>query len=324
MFILQRLTDFSILHYEHLLTNQTNMLRFANLVLLIATSFWIMNRCRYDFPYDENLVSKSTKRSHQKVANIFILAGQSNALGQHLPGQAIMNLPLAYKGVQHTIQVWQQYTNDKGSRSKGFAPMFPTLNTRDTQYNRRSNPSYYLTGWGVEQSWMHEAQRYCGNTVYLLKNAIGALGINSWEPTKGKMFIELSEMIRGAKQQLTAQGKQPVFRGMVWMQGEADHDNPHYFDQLTAFAKSLRKVDPLVEELPFIIISIKPGSYYYSKLTDSAFTAFRNSDSLHNFIINPHVQKGVFLVDGIHYSDPAKLILGKMIYDFQLSHHQLD
>jgi hypothetical protein len=300
------------------------MLRVANFALFIIGIAWIINLCRFDFLYTESHPSTSKAQSDQKEAPIFILTGQSNALGQHLPGQAMMNLPSSYKGLQPHIQVWQQHHNGKYDCLAGFAPMFPPFNTRDKQYNNRSNTFFYNTGWGVEQSWMHEVSDYYCDTVYLLKNAIGALGINSWDPAKGAMFIELSEMIRGAKQQLVARGKHPEFRGLVWMQGEADHANPNYFDQLSGFAKAVRSLDPLLEEMPFIMIRIKPDSYYYSKLTDSAFLAFRNADSLHNFVLNPHEHRGVNLLDDIHYSDPAKLILGKQIFDFQLSHHQLD
>jgi hypothetical protein len=256
-------------------------------------------------------------------ADVFILAGQSNALGQNQPYLALVNLPAAYSGIQPYIYVWRNGNYDTSTNQAGFENMQVPLNTRDKIYNSPSHPYNNITGWGVEQSWLHRTQQHLERDVYLLKNAIGALSISKWD-TNDAMYFELNKMISGTISALKDQGKIPIFRGMVWMQGESDISNPNYCNALKNLINNVRGISLHLNNMPFIIIRIVPGTNGYSTNVDTSYNHVVKLDTSHNFIIDPTLIPGVTLSDNLHYDDASKLILGDTIFKFQKFRNQLN
>lgn len=266
----------------------------------------------------------SDTNHNSPLANIFILAGQSNALGQHTKYKILDSLTQEYKGIQDSILIWRDGNYVNIPSLPGFEPMLVPINTRDKDYNDTSNFYHDMVGWSVEQEWMHRATRLYKQKVFLLKNAYGALSISQWAAPSGKMFIQLKKMISTTEHDLVAIDKVPKFRGMVWMQGEADQHTPDYYLQLKTLIKNIRSISSATENMPFIMVRILPQTLYYSAIVDSAFTTLAKEDPNRNFIIETADIPGISCNDNIHYNDLSKLILGGYIFDYQLNHGQLE
>jgi hypothetical protein len=220
--------------------------------------------------------------------------------------------------------VWRNGNYTGSTANTGFEQLNVPLNSRDKVYNNSSNQYYNLVGWSVEEEWLHQAANYYNDNVYLIKSAFGGLGIRNWSKTNGKMYAELNEMILGAEIKLTKEGLKPRFRGIVWMQGEADLNTTDYYNQLQNLITNIRRISINTQNIPLIIIKIPPNTLYYSSTVDAAFDQIVLDDTAHNFKIIPNTIPNITLKDNIHYDDTSKILLGKEIFDFQLNHHQLN
>lgn len=273
--------------------------------------------------FQSNHFSKENNKQQNEIVNVFILAGQSNALGQHLPGQILSNLPLAYQSIQDSIFVWRKGNYSTSDTPEGFENMRVPFNTRDKRYNDPSHQYHHMVGWSVEQEWLHRALTYFKQKVYFIKNAYGGYGINNWSKNGGKMYEELSEMILKVDSTFTASGKTVKFRGMVWMQGEADANTFDYHLKLDSLIRNIRQLSVHTSEIPFIIVKIPEGTLRFSYNVDNAYRFVVQNDSLHNFLLDPTGMPGITFQDNLHYDDSSKLILGGKIFEFQLNRNQL-
>jgi len=138
---------------------------------------------------------------------IFILFGQSNALGE----APMASLPAAQQGYLHNFRVYE------GSSS--FDVINHSLNN-----NQFGQP---INTYGYEFELRDLATHY-GNDVYLLKFAKGGTSLaqrggDDWNTASvSELFNNLENHISNAENFMTNRGKDFEWSGIIWHQGEAD------------------------------------------------------------------------------------------------------
>lgn len=163
---------------------------------------------------------------------IFILAGQSNAVGH---GRKVQ---LAERSTR-AVPIWAQNEANgwtgAPTRSADTGIMYPIPDACDGTLfafdPSSSNASLAWEPWldqiddpyGPEIAFIAEVQRRMpGHRFVMLKTALGGSNIESdWNPNlRGLIFDALVRQIQAAKASLSANGKTYRFAGFLWMQGE--------------------------------------------------------------------------------------------------------
>jgi hypothetical protein len=167
-------------------------------------------------------ISTSTQRA--TPTKLYIIAGQSNAVGQYAyNGQ----LPSSLQTSQDNVSVycdssWQTLTPGLGATTSEFGP---------------------------EVTFGHDiAAAYPNEKIGLIKYAVGATSLwEDWKAgetaaTSGPQYLGLLQAIENALSSLGT-GETPQIAGIVWMQGESDAIEGHgaqYGANLANFIKQLR------------------------------------------------------------------------------------
>lgn len=258
------------------------------------------------------------------TADILILTGQSNAIGQNDSSKMFDILPIMFSQPQPNVLIGRIGNASKTSEPFHFEPMQVPINTRDKYYNDSLCPYFYITGWGVEQNWAYLTQQHFNKKIYIIKSAFGGLGIINWQKPNGIMYQELSNMIDDACTVLISQNKTIRFRGIVWMQGESDVNTSNYYSLLDSTFTWIRKQRTELNNTPIIMVKIPKSNLFLSQYANQSFDSMQIKNPQLNFVINPDDWPVINQFDYIHFDNYSKLKLGELIYNFQLSHHQLD
>lgn len=260
------------------------------------------------------------------IADIFILSGQSNAVGQFAAGHVMDLFPSAYAGSQSNIKVFWEGPFDEDRDPGSFENMLVPDNTRDKIYTDPGNTYYNQTGWGVEQSWLHNIKSYLQRTVYLIKNAVGSQSIGAWTYITGPLWQQLTRQILDAKAELETAGKTVRFRGMIWMQGESDKDagDDVYVGFLNTLIGHIRNdITEGLEDMPFYMVKLLPGTSLYDPEINEAFDDMAAADPTRNFVIETEDIPGVDTIDNLHYDPPTLLSIGETVFNAMVSNNQL-
>ncbi len=157
-----------------------------------------------------------------RTANLFVIIGQSNAVGL----DTISGAPAEYQGVISGVQIY----NSTNSR-------FETLQAGT---NNEGNSSLEF---GPELSLGRTINQHIGKTIYISKTAVGgtslAVSSGGWLPPSGTHLTSSKADIDAAIQALLAIGKRPKIAGFFWIQGENDAQNQTHMEAYEANLNSL-------------------------------------------------------------------------------------
>ena len=151
------------------------------------------------------LVACVASNAHAETAQVFIVAGQSNASGR----TSSIDLP-AELASQPEVLYW--FETDRGFRRDRFFDLRPL---------QRS--------FGPEISLGRTLADNLSEQVVIVKVAFGGTvlasieGRSDWSPdSSGELYDKLISNLEGARDVLVADGKDVNFAGLFWMQGESD------------------------------------------------------------------------------------------------------
>jgi hypothetical protein len=142
-----------------------------------------------------------------KLANLIVVAGQSNAVGYGLDAAEV---PLDLRGPDPRIRIWNGAT---------FVPMAPGTNTGTVRYPQ---------AWGPETGFVRQWRAgHPSGDLFIVKSAKGSTALaegpgQDWAPASGELFADTSRAVRKAKAALAAAGRTPRVVAILWMQGEED------------------------------------------------------------------------------------------------------
>jgi hypothetical protein len=173
----------------------------------------------------------------QAIAKVFLLAGQSNMVGEGKPKE----LPKRYRNSPKNVKIWK---NEK------WEPLIPNN-----------------VHFGPEISFGHSIKDFYPNQqIYLIKHAAkGSNLYRDWKPKKGKQAVQFSNKIKKALSKLKEQKISYHISGMMWLQGESDAAEGNamsYAKNLIIFIEHIRNIGNN-KEMPFIIARVL--DYFGSK-----------------------------------------------------------
>lgn len=183
-----------------------------------------------------------------EAAEIYLFAGQSNMWGT---GNDRAHLPADLAGLKEDIQIF------KSTPSVPIEGWYPLENGK--------NNNYAGEAWGSEAKLMPLlSAASISKPLYLYKSSVGGSALVKKEKeadwntaSSGELLDRFVEGINKVKSSLVVLGKTPRFRGLIWMQGEAEccHSQAEaetYQKELEALIARVRKATDTAE-LPIYI-----------------------------------------------------------------------
>jgi hypothetical protein len=274
-----------------------------------------------------------------KHFHVFILAGQSNAVGSGTIGTYLSQPDVVNRygrdlSQQTDVELFYRISlegncffgdpaivYDSGGQWIPLGPQQTSLNTEEQSCNPFYNDRTNATGFGPEISLGRYLADNIPHPVAIIKFAVGAtqLGdpVQGWMPG-AQLYDELISIIETATHALTTRGNTFEIRGVFWMQGESDATDRNsrqvyrrYEENLTQMIASLRERTnhPF---LPFIMGEISPHSgsraKYEYEVRDAKFQVAAN-DPFALLVNTRDLEKRPN--DEIHYSSQGQLDLGQ-------------
>jgi len=226
--------------------------------------------------------------------SVFIIAGQSNALGQ---GDNADLIP-PYDTPRSDVTLWDTATASWVAMQGGYG---------------RSPDEF-----GLEVSLGHQLADTLGGDIRIVKLAVGGSSLsNQWAPVGGALYQELKKSVDEALASLPG-----VVRvsGMFWVQGERDSRdsddgiNPamNYEVNLNNLISSCRR-DFNNREMPFIIgkihasLDTSPGFFPYVELVRTAMEKVAFNDDLVGIVDTDGFP---LKDDAIHFNSEGTIDLG--------------
>ncbi|MEI8273868.1 MAG: sialate O-acetylesterase, partial [Paludibacter sp.] len=198
----------------------------------------------------DNNQLKTIANSNSTHYKVFILSGQSNAVGM-APSS---DFPTDYQTEQTNVQIW--------------AGMQVDASLTNQWINVKPGFGSVLTNSGSELSFAKEiSKRFPNEHIRIIKGAWAATSmVDYWlspsagTPAKQDFYhLLINSTIKPALNNITANGDSYELAGFLWMQGESDANAQAsaniYESNLSNFINDIRK-DLNVEKMPFVIAKI--------------------------------------------------------------------
>jgi hypothetical protein len=229
---------------------------------------------------------------------VFVIGGQSNALGQ---GDNVDLMP-PYDTPRRDVMLWDASTSSWVDMQGGYG----------------RNPDEF----GLEVSLGHKLADVLGGDIRIVKLAVGGSGLNDqWAPGTGELYQALNKRVGEALASLP--GMVATVSGMFWVQGERDSRdiddgmNPanNYEVNLTNLISSYRR-DFNNRDMTFIIgkihasLDTSPGQYPYAELVRTAMENVAFDDELVGI-----VDTDTFSLkdDALHFNSEGIIDLGNAL-----------
>ncbi len=215
-------------------------------VAFINDVFYLGMRGGSSVPFKGKIDEMKIEELPPQPLKVFILAGQSNAVGQYAYNTG---LPAALQGNQEDVII----------RNNGvWTVLKPGLGVSASEFGPE-----VTFGRAMADAWP-------GENIAIVKYAVGATDLaNNWNPdTPGAQYTGLLNAVNSAMAELSV-GYDARLTGMIWMQGESDALDlgkaNAYETNLRNFIQSVRE-DLGTANLPFVIgqISDAPAWTYGS------------------------------------------------------------
>jgi hypothetical protein len=240
--------------------------------------------------------------------DVFLFAGQSNMVGQG--DSALSPLPIPGKVLQINTGVISDAKDPVGiaigssANKSHYGSIIPSFG--NTYYNRTS-------------------RRFCAvpsSVSGTSQTVAGDVGNGNWDTT-GVLFDSAVARVNSAMSVLAAKGYNPIFKGVIWLQGESDAialeaATITVADYTAAFRKMIKKFRIIYgSTMPFNIIRIgtsntHPDSYW--KSIRDAQQAVANSDSVTQIVYYNAVNffTRSLMVDNIHFNQVGLNEVGRL------------
>lgn len=251
--------------------------------------------------------------------DVFGIFGQSNAKGK---GDSLLS-PRAISGkvLQINTGVIKDANDPMGQDVAG--------SNERSQYGS-AWPSFGNTYYNKTSRLVCMVPSYKGGTSQCAAADVGA---GNWDTT-GVLFDSAVARVFSAMGVLAANGYNPIFKGIVWLQGESDaialqSSTITIGDYTAAFTKMIRKFRGYFgASMPFNIIRVGTSTPYidsYWQQVRDAQQSVANSDSMTQIVYYNaanFVTRGLMQGDGIHYNQVALNEVGQMTANAILSHNR--
>lgn len=255
----------------------------------------------------------------KKDIDVFLVAGQSNAKGK---GDSTLS-PRVISG-----KVLQINTGVITDANDPVGQDVPGSNER-SQYGS-AWPSFGNTYYNRTSRLICMVPSYKGGTSQC---AAADVGNGNWDTT-GVLFDSAVARVKNSMTVLASNGYNPIFKGVVWLQGESDgigiqNGTITQTDYINAFKKMIRKFRVnFGASMPFYIIRIGATTAYVDanwKLIRDAQQTVANADSSTQIVFYNaanFVARGLMQGDGVHFNQVGLNEVGQLTANAVLNHNK--
>ena len=270
------------------------------------------------------LLLGALKLSAAEAVGVYLLGGQSNMQGAGRLDEAPAELPRSWKHIRywnHTDFEPLHFGQTRTSTRVGaFGPEYGLALGRAETPRETCIVKFHASGMPLHHGW--SAGNWRGGEPQPGRVNFYP-GKNAADPNQGTLYRSMVAQFRAALTRVRAEGKTPVVRGFVWMQGE--QDSKHELSA-TSYAASLRQLrDRLAADvgaaadMPFVFGQVLPHEPAMARFTHRAEVraamAVADGRSGRPEAI-PHARMvptdGLGLLpDTVHYNTDGQLRLGR-------------
>lgn len=270
-------------------------------------------------PTAKSVVDLIRQSTANKDIDVFLIAGQSNAKGK---GDSTLS-PKVISG-----KVLQINTGVITDANDPVGQDVPGSNER-SQYGS-AWPSFGNTYYNRTSRMICMVPSYKGGTSQC---AAADAGAGNWDTT-GVLFDSAVARVISSMSVLAAKGYNPIFKGVMWLQGESDAIGIQnglitQTDYINAFTKMLKKFrQNFGASMPFYIIRIGTSTTYndtYWQQIRDAQQSVGNGDSVTQIVYYNSanfINRNLMQPDGIHYNQIALNEVGQMSANAVLTHNK--
>lgn len=226
------------------------------------------------------LLSASLAQADEGLVDVFLLGGQSNAVGVGFISE-VSDLSVLYN---REIMLYHSASLNSGQPARQWTTLRPAAGS--------------LGNFGPEIGFGNRvAELFPGHQIAIIKHAVGGTDLGAeWNPGThsddmdhfGVQFMLFVETVNSGIDSLIAQGYTPVIKGMLWQQGERDARNssygPVYDRNLSHFIGRVREQFN-APSMPFVYGQVLPvalaGYAYRDQVRQGQFNV--DEDSGHVF-----------------------------------------
>ncbi len=184
-------------------------------------------------------------RAGEKVIDLIIVAGQSNAVGFHTRASELPEDPRDLK----VMFWWRGGDPPADEHDSSFNQEWTTLKPQpkgNPKPRKAGNFGYDEGGFGPEMGFARTLlKKQPDRPLAIVKVAYNATGIGGWLPGANKYYTALKAETLLAIEKAKAQGITLRPRALVWCQGESNSnrnaDTENYRNQLEKMISALRK-----------------------------------------------------------------------------------
>lgn len=248
-------------------------------------------------------VMSSVGSAIAEEVDVYILAGQSNMDGRGQVAELEAYFP-EYAQPDPHVDYW--YANPYGrGYSTGWISLAPGYSIAPGF--KRGPQTLPAATFGMEVVFGPKmAELSEGRRIAIVKVSKGGTNLRQdWDPVESEgdmLYPLLIETVEAALKALVQQGDRPQLKGMLWHQGESDHTNRSYAEQLVQFVAQLR-ADLSEPALPVAI-----GAVYRHEDGKRDDLRQRQLDAAETIPYATHVSSdGLTTYDSTHF-DTASLV----------------
>lgn len=234
-------------------------------------------------------------------ADVYLITGQSQAVGR----APLAALPASLSGTRPSAFIWNgsEFVNLQAQTTSGY----PSAGN----------------DWGAEMLLAELAAAKQGRPVFIVKVAVPNISLlaasgTTWNPdVSGSLADSLDSNIREARAWLRGKGRLPVFRGMVWLQGEADSKAANGAAYETKQTTLFNRVRALVgnNALPILDGMVRTEFAEYTNAADINTAKANVASALGNIRL---LKTNAFndIGDDVHYDGPGFLAAGRHAFEY--------
>ncbi len=253
--------------------------------------------------------------SAQDVVKVYVLAGQSNAVGAALEEYELE----AGLNPQNDVLFWYEMGPSTSICNPAFRIESGNWIALQAQPDNGSGTFAIDSGFGAEIMLGRLLQDSRTDDVAIVKFALPRTTLaDEWNAPAGKLYVELIAVVQQALAALGQMGHTTELAGFFWMQGESDareiSSASQYEDNLTQLIASLRN-DLGVLDLPVVIGRVHSvlnffGNYPFVDVVRTAQLNVADSDP---FAIMVDTDGFLLENDFVHFNSQGLLQLGQAL-----------
>ncbi|MFC4991615.1 cadherin domain-containing protein [Rubritalea tangerina] len=245
---------------------------------------------------------------------LFLLTGQSNALGTTNGGEADVSVGVD-PADQHIKFAWSNVVSDSqeiGHSGEVLNPASPLVTFTSLQEQQGGVYGGSASHWGAEIDFSRKLYRAGVRDFGVIKVTRGGGGNSHWhKASSGHMYGEILDAVSEATTGLTAEGHTFEIVGLMYLQGESNNTS----EAAVAGTRFKELVDNLRVDLPnasnmhgSIAGIVSAGAA--ADTTRAEHAAIAESTSYLSYFGNEDIAAYV-AADGLHFNKQAKLTIGQ-------------